>query len=181
MTRLLIGIFTLAVSGLAVADETSNCPAYLDHDFRRLHTGQTINLCELYSNKPMLIVNTASHCGFTDQFAALQEIYSDYRAQGLQVVGFASNDFDQEADSEAEAANICYINFGVEFTMIAPSAVTGSDANPVFAHLATVSRAPDWNFAKYLLNPNGAVDVRLSSRTPPDALRQQLDEVFAGE
>lgn len=181
MTRLLISMFILALSAIAVANEKGSCPAYLDHDFRRLHTGQTINLCELYSDKPMLIVNTASHCGFTDQFGALQEIYNDYRSQGLHVVGFPSNDFDQEADSEAQAADICYINFGVEFTMIAPSAVTGRDANPVFAHLASVSRAPDWNFAKYLLNPNGTVDVRLSSRTSPDALRKQLDEVFAVE
>ncbi|WP_119393351.1 glutathione peroxidase [Salinibius halmophilus] len=168
MTKLIILIASLFTINLAFAQESGGCPAYLDHEFRKLHSAQTINLCDLHSDKPMLIVNTASFCGFTDQFGPLQALHETYGPLGLQIVGFASDSFNQEANSEAEAADVCYRNFGVDFTMLAPTDVTGPNSNPVFSHLAQVSKAPEWNFVKYLVNPDGSVALRLPSRLSPN-------------
>ena len=87
---------------------------------------------------------------------------------GLVVVGFASDDFSQEADSEEEAATICYKNFGVTFTMIAPGAVTGADANPVFQKINRQSSPPSWNFTKYVVDAEGNVTHSFPSRVTPD-------------
>ena len=101
------------------------CPEWLDTSMRKLHSQETISFCEDYWGKPMLIVNTASHCGFTKQLKGLEEIHNKYKDKGLAVIGFASDDFWQGADTEAEAAEICYVNYGVTFTMIAQSSVKG--------------------------------------------------------
>lgn len=153
----------------AQADESRGeaCPAFLDHDLRKLHSADTVNLCELAAGKPLLVVNTASHCGFTGQFGGLQGLHDKYRDQGLVVVGFASDDFRQEAATEAEAATVCYKNFGVEFTMIAPGPVTGADATPVFAHINSQSNPPRWNFFKYLLDRDGQVLAAFPSSVSP--------------
>jgi glutathione peroxidase len=103
------------------ADEAAACPVFLNHDFRQLHSDKTINLCENYSGKPLLIVNTASHCGYTKQFGPLESLHQKYKDQGLHIVGFASDDFNQEDKDEAKAAGICYKNYGVTFTMLAPT------------------------------------------------------------
>lgn len=173
-------LLALVVLGASPASLAAECPSFLDHDFRKLHSSTTVNLCDVYSGKPMLIVNTASFCGFTNQFEPLQQLHETYGPRGLQVVGFASDSFNQEANSEAEAADICYINFGVDFTMLSPTDVTGANANPVFAHLAQVSKAPDWNFTKYLVNPDGSVALRLPSRlSPTNALMiNELEALF---
>jgi len=153
----------------AVADETAGCPAFLNHDLPKLHSSESVNLCELAAGKPMLVVNTASFCGFTNQFKGLEQLHQRYGKEGLVVVGFASNDFRQEADTEEEAATICFVNFGVTFTMIAPGSVTGADATPVFAHINQQSQPPRWNFTKYLLNDRGqVVESFLSSVRPSD-------------
>ncbi|MDI9246347.1 glutathione peroxidase [Marinobacter sp. CHS3-4] len=162
--------------------QAAECADYLDHDLRKLHSSESVNLCELAGGKPMLVVNTASHCGYTAQFEGLEALHQQYRDDGLVVVGFASDDFNQEADSEAEAAGVCFKNFGVTFTMIAPSSVTGSGANPVFSALNEQSGAPGWNFTKYVVNGQGNVVERFPSRVSPsdDRLRSALDEVVGG-
>ncbi|SFR50081.1 glutathione peroxidase [Marinobacter gudaonensis] len=144
------------------------CPAFLDHEQRRLHSSESVNLCDIAAGKPMLVVNTASRCGYTGQFAGLEALHKEYAGRGLMVVGFASDDFRQEADTEAEAARVCYKNFGVTFTMIAPGAVTGQAANPVFAEINRQSQPPRWNFTKYVLDREGKVVETFPSRVRPE-------------
>ena len=172
---------TLGLAATPVfADENVACPAFLDHDLPKLHSKDTVNLCDLAAGKPMLVVNTASHCGFTGQFKGLEALHRRYGKDGLVVVGFASDDFNQEAKTEEEAATICFKNFGVSFTMIAPGPVTGADATPVFAHINQKSKAPRWNFTKYLLNEQGEVIERFGSTTKPDsqALTQAIESIL---
>ncbi len=146
-----------------------SCPAFLAHEFRKLHSEQSINLCSAFGGKPLLIVNTASHCGYTPQFQALQALHEKYRGRGLVVIGFPSDDFRQESPDEAETAAVCFINYGVTFTMLAPMAVTGAMANPVFRELARQAREPDWNFNKYLVGPDGKVSAHFGSEVTPES------------
>lgn len=156
----------LAFSGMALA---AGCPAYLNQDLQKLHSKETINVCKAYAGKPLLLVNTASHCGFTPQFKGLQALYEKYQSQGLVVIGFASNDFHQEDKDEAKTAAVCYINYGVKFTMISESSVKGDSANPIFKELARQTQEPKWNFNKYVVQPDGKVVAYFGSTTAPDA------------
>jgi glutathione peroxidase len=162
-----IALILLWSSSPLLADETAACPAFLNHELPKLHSSDSVNLCKLAAGKPMLVVNTASFCGFTNQFKGLEQLHQRYGKDGLVVVGFASNDFRQEADTEEEAATICFKNFGVTFTMIAPGPVTGANATPVFAHINQQSQPPRWNFTKYLLNGRGQVVESFSSSVRP--------------
>ena len=157
---------------LALVFSTSGvaaCPEYLEGSMRKLHSQDQVNFCETQAGKPMLIVNTASHCGYTPQFKGLEAVHQKYGDQGLVVIGFASNDFKQEAKDEASAADVCYVNYGVTFTMIAPSHVKGAEANPVFRELAEQSQAPGWNFNKYLVDASGKVVKHFDGGTAPDS------------
>lgn len=165
-TILLLTLIAGFASLPAVADE---CPPWKDQTFRQLHSENTFNLCEKFPNQAMLIVNTASHCGFTPQFSGLEALYQRYKDQGLAVVGFASNDFRQAAKSEEKAAAICYENFGVSFTMAAPISVKGSNAHPLFKKLAQTSQAPAWNFNKYLVSSDGIIVEHFGSMTSPES------------
>lgn len=159
----------LVIAMLASATGMASCPDYLDTTMRKLHSSEELNFCESFADKPMLIVNTASHCGYTPQFKGLEALHKKYAQQGLAVVGFASNDFRQEAKDEAEAAHVCYKNYGVSFTMMAPSHVKGEQANAVFKALADQSKAPGWNFNKYLVDGNGKVVQHYGSGTSPES------------
>ena len=159
----------VATVAFAAAPAAQSCPAFLNQDFRKLHSSQSVNLCKAFAGKPMLIVNTASHCGFTPQFKGLEAVYEKYKRSGLVVVGFSSDDFNQEAKDEAEAADTCFLNYGVTFTMLAPQHVKGPEANPVFAELARQSQAPAWNFNKYLVEPDGKVAQYFDSKVTPDS------------
>ncbi len=160
-----LAFFSVAI---AASMGASACPDYLQGDYRMLHSKKTVNLCELTENKPVLIVNTASHCGFTSQFKEMEAVYERYKAKGLVVVGFASDDFKQEDDDEGKAATICYLNYGVTFTMLAPTHVKGKKANKVFKYLAKHSEAPSWNFNKYLVDKSGKLVEYFGSRVKPD-------------
>lgn len=171
MKYLKVSVIMAALAGglmapLAAAAES--CPAFLDHEQRKLHSNETVNLCDLAAGKPLLVVNTASRCGYTGQFEGLESLHKRYADEGLVVVGFASDDFRQEADSEEEAADVCFVNFGVTFTMIAPGAVTGAEANPVFREINSQSQPPRWNFTKYVLDNRGNVVESFPSRVRPD-------------
>ena len=159
----------LFIAGTATAKAA--CPAFLNHDFQRLRSSQSINLCTEYAGRPLLIVNTASHCGYTPQFKGLEALHRKYKERGLAVVGFPSDDFNQEAKDQAETAEICYINYGVTFTMLSTSSVTGKDANPVFQELDRRATAPSWNFNKYLVSADGKVIQHFDSEVAPDSAR----------
>ena len=167
----------LLLSGPAGA---ADCPAFLNHDFDRLHSSQTVNLCTLPPGRALLIVNTASHCGFTPQFKGLEALHRQYQDRGLTVIGFPSNDFRQEAKDEAKTADICYVNYGVTFTMLAPSEVTGTDANPVFQELNRRAGEPSWNFNKYLVSADGKTVQRFDSRVTPESpeLTRAVEELL---
>ena len=167
---------TLALAALLVtapAALAADCPAFLDHEFKKLRSSQSINLCTEFAGKPLLIVNTASHCGYTPQFKGLEALHQKYKARGLVVIGFPSDDFKQEAKDEAETADVCYVNYGVTFTMLSRSAVTGSAANPVFQELGRRSDAPGWNFNKYLVGADGKVVQHFDSGVRPDSVEVQ--------
>ncbi|NMH64691.1 glutathione peroxidase [Shewanella salipaludis] len=176
--KLSLALLLLGSSGTTALAAT--CPAYLEHQMRKLHSKETVDLCELTQGKPVLIVNTASHCGFTPQFKALEALHEQYRDKGLVVIGFPSDDFFQEENEEAKTAKICYINYGVTFTMLATSAVRGSDVNPVFDYLGDKAGSPKWNFFKYLVSADGEQVQRFNSRVKPDSaeLKQAIEALF---
>lgn len=167
---------TLALAALlsaAPAALAADCPAFLNHDFQKLRSSQSINLCEEYAGRPLLIVNTASHCGYTPQFKGLEALHQKYRERGLVVVGFPSDDFKQEAKDEAETADVCFVNYGVTFTMLSPSAVTGRAANPVFREVGRRTKPPSWNFNKYLVSADGEIVQHFDSGVRPDSVELQ--------
>lgn len=145
------------------------CLAFMQHNEKKLHAKEMLNLCELTAGKPMLIVNTASHCGFTPQFTALEALHKAYKDKGLVVIGFPSNDFFQEEDEEKDTADICFVNYGVTFTMLSPVHVFGSNAHPIFKKLADKTTAPKWNFYKYLVSADGKTIKHFNSRVTPDS------------
>ncbi len=154
MARYLPLLFAFLLSPAVQAAD--GCADALDTTVRKLHSRQTLDLCALTRNKLTLVVNTASQCGYTPQFKGLEALYQAYRKQGLIVVGFPSDDFRQELDSESGTAEVCYVNYGVTFPMAATSAVKGDNANPVFQALNAATQAPGWNFNKYLVPADGS-------------------------
>lgn len=191
-----VGVFAVAndsainesssVSSTSADDSTSHgsveAAAYpwLNHEMRRLHSSEVVNIQALAGDAPaVLLVNTASHCGFTGQFEGLEALHQQYRDRGLKVIGFSSDSFNQEAD-EAKAAETCFVNFGVTFDMMATVPVRGADAHPIFAELARQTRAPRWNFNKYLVTPDGTVAEVYGAMTGPDSgrLRRAIERLL---
>lgn len=127
------------------------------------------SLCE-YAGKVVLVVNTASQCGFTPQYEGLEALYRKYRAKGLVVLGFPSNDFgSQEPGSNKQIAEFCVNQFAIEFPMFAKTTVRGARANPLYADLAkTAGSAPQWNFHKYLVGRDGKTVKGFESAVEPD-------------
>ncbi|QGW85150.1 glutathione peroxidase [Variovorax paradoxus] len=162
------GPSTAPATSPAAAPADAACPATLQHTFPRLQDEKPQSLCQ-YSGKVVLVVNTASFCGFTPQYKGLEALDSKYRSRGLVVLGFPSNDFSQESGSNKEIADFCESTFGVKFPMFAKSSVRGPNANPLFKQLALASgTTPKWNFYKYLIGRDGKVVQAWSSMTAPD-------------
>ena len=147
---------------------SANCPALLQHTVLRLQDEKPQSLCQ-YSGKVLLIVNTASFCGFTGQYAGLEALHKRYQAKGLMVLGFPSNDFSQEGGDNQQIAEFCENTYGVKFPMFAKSSVKGDDASPLYRQLAQqAGKEPRWNFYKYLVGRDGQVIESYSSLTAPD-------------
>lgn len=159
----------------SVESTSSTCPDYLNVSMRKLHTKDSVDLCQLTSGKTVLMVNTASNCGFTPQFKSLEALHKKYQDKGLVVIGFPSDDFFQEEDDEKDTAKVCFVNYGVTFTMLETTPVRGSDANKVFTHLGKETTSPKWNFYKYLVSNNGSEIKHFNSRIKPS------DEQFIKE
>ncbi|MDN3379707.1 MULTISPECIES: glutathione peroxidase [unclassified Pseudoalteromonas] len=150
-----------------IASEQS-CDDFTNVTIRKLRSKESINLCQ-FKGRPLLIVNTASNCGFTSQFKGLEALYQKYQEQGLVILGFPSDDFFQEEDDEKETAKVCYINYGVTFPMFATSEVRGSDANPIFKYLNEQTSSPNWNFYKYVVSADRSTVQRFNSKTKPNS------------
>jgi glutathione peroxidase len=145
------------------------CPQVLNFSFNRLQTGQPESLCQ-YRGKVVLIVNTASYCGYTHQYEGLEALYRKYKSRGLVVVGFPSNDFGgQEPGSNKEIAEFCRLTYGVEFPMFEKSSVTSIKTNPLYSELlARTGQSPKWNFHKYLVDRDGKQIASFGTRVEPD-------------
>ena len=170
-----------AVLAAITSGAQAACPALLDRTLPRLQDEKPQNLCQ-YAGKVVLVVNTASFCGFTPQYKALEQLDATYRARGLVVLGFPSNDFgQQEPGSNQEIAEFCENTFGVKFPMFAKSRVAasaGAEVNPLFAALRErTGSAPKWNFHKYLVSRDGTQVQSFGSMTSP----QDKDFVAAVE
>ena len=166
--KTLIAFVLLAVSLPGVACEGE----LLDQNFRRLASSEEVNLCEAYSDKVLLIVNTASKCGNTPQYDGLEKLYEQYSEQGLVVLGFPSNDFrGQEPGTEEKIEEFCRLTYGVEFPMFEKTTVKSKDAHPFFNRLAdSAGTYLTWNFHKYLIGRDGQLIAEFNPRTQPYAV-----------
>jgi len=145
----------------------STCPSVLNYRVLRLQDEKTQDLCQ-YSGQVVLVVNTASFCGFTPQYKGLEALYDQYKSRGFVVLGFPSNDFSQEPKSNADIADFCESTFGVKFPMFTKTSVKGDSASPLFKVLAKkTNTTPKWNFYKYLISRDGQKVWSYSSMTTP--------------
>jgi glutathione peroxidase len=159
----------------------SLCPSILDHKFANL-MDEPVSLCG-FSGKVLLIVNTASECGYTPQYEGLEKLYRRYRDKGFVVLGFPANDFGgQEPGSNKEIAQFCRVNYGITFPIFAKTSVAGANVNPLFRELAArTGKPPRWNFHKYLLDKVGQPVAAFESAVEPEDRRvtSQIEKLLA--
>lgn len=171
---------TIQITLAAVTSPTS-CSPLLSHTFPRLQDEAPQNLCQ-YQGRVILVVNTASFCGFTSQYEGLEKLYATYKDQGFVVLGFPSNDFgQQEPGSNKEIADFCKNTYDVKFPMFAKSIVSGNNPNPLFKMLiAKTNTTPKWNFYKYLIDRRGNVVDSFGSMTKPtsSSLTSEIDKLL---
>ena len=150
------------------APQAAACPALWQRSVDRLQDEKPQNLCQ-YAGQVVLVVNTASYCGFTPQYEGLETLYRRYRDKGLVVLGFPSNDFGrQEPGANAAIADFCENTFGVKFPMFVKTVVTGPDADPLYRELAQrTGQRPQWNFHKYLVARDGQAVRSYASMVDP--------------
>ena len=163
--RITIAALLVFAAGVAVA-----AGGLLDRSYRPLAGKTPVHLAEAYAGDVLLIVNTASKCGFTPQFEGLEALNAKYAAQGFAVLGFPSGDFrEQEFTDEAEIQQFCTLTYGVKFPMFEKVHVIGEQATPLYRDLEQATgAAPKWNFHKYLVGRDGQVVANWGSRTTPD-------------
>jgi glutathione peroxidase len=161
---------TVALAGLLAAAPALAGETLLDRDYRQLAGKETVNLQATYGGQVLLVVNTASKCGFTPQYEGLEAMHAKYKAQGFAVLGFPSNDFmGQEPGSEEEIQEFCTLTYGVKFPMFEKVQVRGDTPTPLYADMIEATgEAPGWNFHKYLIDRSGKVIASFGSRTTPD-------------
>ena len=163
-----IVLFAMLASGSALAQQ---CGDLVAAKFRPLAGKETVDLCKAYAGKVLLVVNTASKCGYTPQYEGLEALNAKYADRGFAVLGFPSNDFrQQEPGTESEIRDFCTLTYGVKFQMFEKVHVKQESAHPFYAGLAAASgaRYPSWNFYKYLIDRNGKVVADFASKVAPD-------------
>lgn len=171
----LIRILAVVVTMMS-SHSIAQCSNLLDYSVRRLASNEVDHLCEVYRDKVVMIVNTASMCGFTPQFEGLEALYAKYKNQGFAVIGFPSPDFGgQEYASEKESADFCRLTYGVKFPMYATTHARKGLAAPLFKGLAEAAggKYPKWNFHKYIVGRDGQLIDYFSSFTAPNSKRIQ--------
>ncbi len=164
-----IALGTASARPAAAAEAASaECPSLLRHSFNGLQTGKPQSLCD-FRGKVLVIVNTASYCGYTKQYEGLEALYRKYKDRGLVVIGFPSNDFgSQEPGSNKEIAEFCRTTYGVEFPMFEKTSVARLDTQPLYATLVKATgQAPKWNFHKYVIDRTGTKIVSFASAVEP--------------
>ena len=160
------------------------CPPLLAHRFPRLQDEKPQSLCQ-YAGKVLLVVNTASKCGFTPQYKGLENVWQQYKDKGLVVLGFPCNQFGkQEPGNEGAISEFCELNFGVSFPLFKKIDVNGSDAHPLFVQLKKQapgllgSKGIKWNFTKFLIGRDGQVVKRFGPTTKPQDLTQEIEALL---
>ena len=170
---LIVIIFNIALPASTLADEQTDCPETLNYSKRSLAGEININLCKEYLGKVVIVVNTASKCGYTYQYEGLEALYRKYKDKGLVVIGFPSNDFGgQEPGTEKQIQDFCRLTYGVEFPMFEKTSVSKYNADPIYQTLARISgEYPQWNFHKYILDRNGKLVASFNSKVEPQGGR----------
>jgi glutathione peroxidase len=166
---LAIGLLAAIASPATAADgPAADCPPLLRHSFNGLQTGKPQSLCE-FRGKVLVIVNTASYCGYTKQYEGLEALYRKYKDRGLVVIGFPSNDFgSQEPGSNKEIAEFCRTTYGVQFPMFEKASVARLETQPLYAALAKATgETPRWNFHKYVVDRTGTQIASYESAVEP--------------
>jgi len=170
---------------MLASSQAMACSEVLEHSLRPLAGKAPESLCSRFEGKVLLIVNTASKCGFTPQYEGLEALHAKYASQGFSVVGFPSNDFmGQEPGTEAEIKEFCTLTYGVKFPMYEKTAVKGENAHPLYQQLKQATgHEPGWNFHKYLIDRDGKVVGDFGSRTKPDdqALVAEIERLIASK
>lgn len=154
------------------------------YDFSAKSIDGEVKSLNEYEGDVLLIVNTASECGFTPQFDGLQKLYDTYKDKGFVIIGFPSNQFNsQDPGSDDEIAGFCRKNYGVTFPMFSKIDVKGDNAHPLFNYLTNqakgvVTRQIKWNFTKFLVDRNGNVLKRYAPQTKPENIEQDIEETL---
>jgi glutathione peroxidase len=163
-----LGVLLTPFAAMPALAQTPPCPGLLSHSFTRLQDGAPQNLCQ-YAGKLVLVVNTASYCGFTTQYEGLEALYAKYGQRGLVVLGFPSNNFGQQEPGNAkQIADLCFNTYGVKFPMYNKSDVVGAQRNPLYTQLfQATNTAPQWNFHKYLISRDGKRVSSFASQVEP--------------
>lgn len=176
--KILILLGAILLCSVSVA-RAESCSDLLNYKMTQLRSSEQLDFCQAFKGKVILAVNTASNCGYTPQFKGLEALYQKYKDQGLVVIGFPSNDFNQEFDESEKTAQICYVNYGVTFPMLEKSGVKGSSANPFFKKLIqSTGQAPEWNFYKYLISQDGATVSAFASNVTPEQLDSKIQSLL---
>lgn len=174
ISSLFLMLCSLIAAPFTYAEKNASTKTAYNFSFTQISGQGPLNLSQ-FKGKVLLIVNTASKCGFTPQYKALEKLYETYKDRGLVIIGVPSNDFaNQEPGSNQDIAHFCQINYGVTFPMTSKEIVTGAKAHPFYQWARSIlgwSAAPKWNFHKYLINRQGQLVDYFSSITAPDSPR----------
>jgi len=177
-----VSVLLAAACLAAAAPARAACPPLLDAALPTLSDDKPEPICR-YAGKVILVVNTASQCGYTPQYEGLEKLYRKYKDRGLVILGFPSNDFGgQEPGSNKQIARFCEANYGVTFPMFAKSSVAKGDVNPFYRRLAQAAgAAPAWNFHKYLIDRSGAKAWSYDTATEPSdrKLVKEIERLLA--